>query len=144
MVEDIQIPHLVNMSLRNAKIVINDMGLGVDTVIYEFDSQVEEGRITFQLPRKGQVVKSSTNITLGVSKGSPPDYYIIPDVVNMSLRKAEEEILKNGLRVGNISFEYQPELLRNTVIEQDKTAGMRVTFPATINILVSTDKKNTQ
>ena len=23
--------------------------------------------------------------------------------------------------MGNISFEYQPELLRNTVIEQDKT-----------------------
>ncbi len=144
MVEDIQIPHLINMSLRNAKIIINDMGLGVDTVIYEFDSHIEEDHITFQLPRKGQIVKSSTNITLGVSKGAPPDYYLIPDVVNLSLRRAEEEILKNGLRLGNIDYEFQPELLRNTVIEQDKTAGMRVTFPATINLLVSTDTKNTE
>ena len=37
-----------------------------------------------------------------------------------------------------IIYEYQPELLPNTVIEQNMTVGMRVSFPASINLLVST------
>ena len=42
-----------------------------------------------------------------------------------------------GLRVGEISYEYQPDLLPNTVIEQGMTVGMRVSFPASISLLVS-------
>ena len=47
----------------------------------------------------------------------------------------------SGLRVGEISFEYQPDLLEYTVLDQNMTPGMRVTFPASINLLVATDSK---
>ena len=80
-------------------------------------------------------------MTLGVSRGAPPDYYVVPDVVNLSLRRAQEEITIHGLRVGDVNYEYQPELLNNTVIEQSMTAGMRVSFPASIHLLVSIDSK---
>ena len=139
--QDITIPDVNNISLRNAKLKIRKLGLGLDTIIYEFDSKIQEGHITFQRPRKGQTVKSSTNITLGVSRGLAPDYYIIPDVVNLSLNRARDEIISLGLRVGEIIYEYQPELLPNTIIEQNMTVGMRVSFPASINLLVSTVKE---
>ena len=117
------------------------MGLGIDTIIYEYDNTIPNGYITFQLPRKGHIVKSSTNMTIGVSRGTPPDYYIIPDVVNLSLNRAREEILSKGLRVGQTTHEYQPDLLPNTVIEQNMTAGMRVSFPASINLTISSTIK---
>ena len=139
--EDINIPSLIKRSLRNAKLEISRLGLGIDTIIYEYDNQVKDGEITFQLPRVGKIVKSSTNMTLGVSRGAPPDYYVVPDVVNLSLRRAQEEITLHGLRVGDINYEYQPELLNNTVIEQNMTAGMRVSFPASIHLIVSIDSK---
>ena len=139
--EDINIPSLIKRSLRNAKLEISRLGLGIDTIIYEYDNQVKDGEITFQLPRVGKIVKSSTNMTLGVSRGAPPDYYVVPDVVNLSLRRAQEEITLHGLRVGDINYEYQPELLNNTVIEQSMTAGMRVSFPASIHLIVSIDSK---
>ena len=135
--EDIKIPILIKSSLRNAKLEISRLGLGIDTIIYEYDNHVKDGKITFQLPRVGKRVKSSTNMTLGVSRGAPPDYYVVPDVVNLSLRRAQEEITIHGLRVGDINYEYQPELLNNTVIEQSMTAGMRVSFPASIHLVVS-------
>ena len=94
-----------------------------------------------QLPRKEQTVRSSVKMTLGVSRGAPPDYYIIPDVVNLSLLRARDEILNRGLRIGEISYEYQPDLLPNTVIDQNMTVGMRVSFPASINLLVSSVNK---
>jgi len=135
--QDIEIPDLSNLSLRNAKLTIRKIGLGIDTIIYEYDNTIQDGYVTFHLPKKGQTVKSSTNMTIGVSRGMPPDYYIIPDVVNLSLNRARNKILTKGLRVGEITYEYQPELLPKTVIEQNMTAGMRVSFPASINLLVS-------
>ena len=139
--EDIEIPDISNLSLRNAKLTLTRLGLGIDTIIYEYDNVISDGYISFQLPRKGQTVKSSTNMTLGVSRGAPPDYYIIPDIVNYSLTRARKLIINEGLRVGEITYEFQPELVPNTVIEQNMTAGMRVSFPASINLLISTDKE---
>ena len=43
--------------------------------------------------------------------------------------------------MGEITYEFQPDLVPNTVIEQNMTAGMRVSFPASINLLISTDKE---
>ena len=139
--EDIEIPDISNLSLRNAKLTLTKLGLGIDTIIYEYDNVISDGYISFQLPRKGQTVKSSTNMTLGVSRGAPPDYYIIPDIVNYSLTRARKLIINEGLRVGEITYEFQPELVPNTVIEQNMTAGMRVSFPASISLLISTDKE---
>ena len=139
--QDIEIPDISNLSLRNAKLTLTKLGLGIDTIIYEYDNVIPDGYISFQLPRKGQTVKSSTNMTLGVSRGAPPDYYIIPDIVNYSLTRARKTIINKGLRVGEITYEFQPDLVPNTVIEQNMTAGMRVSFPASINLLVSTDKE---
>ena len=139
--KDIEIPNISNLSLRNAKLTLTKLGLGIDTIIYEYDNVISDGYISFQLPRKGQTVKSSTNMTLGVSRGAPPDYYIIPDIVNYSLTRARKLIINEGLRVGEITYEFQPELVPNTVIEQNMTAGMRVSFPASINLLISTDKQ---
>ena len=139
--EDIEIPDISNLSLRNAKLTLTKLGLGIDTIIYEYDNVISDGYISFQLPRKGQTVKSSTNMTLGVSRGAPPDYYIIPDIVNYSLTRARKLIINDGLRVGEITYEFQPDLVPNTVIEQNMTAGMRVSFPASINLLISTDKQ---
>ena len=139
-VQDIEIPNIINSSLRNAKLEIFRLGLGIDTIIYEYDNNIPKGYITFQIPKHSQVLKSSANMTLGVSRGSPPAYYIIPDVVNLSLSRAKDKILRSGLRIGVINYEYQPDLLNNTIIEQNMTAGMRVSFPASINLLVSNDK----
>jgi len=140
--EDITIPDISHSTLRNAKLIIDKLGLGIDTIIYEYDNIIPDGFISFQLPRKGKTVKSSTNMTLGVSRGAPPDYYIIPDVVNFSLNRARKAIINEGLRVGELIYEFQPDLVPNTIIEQNMTAGMRVSFPASINLLISTDKQD--
>jgi len=140
--EDITIPDISSSTLRNAKLTIVKFGLGIDTIIYEYDNIIPDGFISFQLPRKGKTVKSSTNMTLGVSRGAPPDYYIIPDVVNFSLNRARKAIINEGLRVGELIYEFQPDLVPNTIIEQNMTAGMRVSFPASINLLISTNKQD--
>ena len=70
--QDIDIPDINNLSLRNAKLTLIKLGLGIDTIIYEYDNSIAKDYITFQLPKKGKSVKSSINMTLGVSRGVPP------------------------------------------------------------------------
>ena len=137
--EDVHIPDLANKSIRNAKIILREVGINIDTLIYEFSSEYDKNYITFQVPSEGHIVKSGSSIMLGVSKGMPPDYFIIPDLINLSLAKAKEKISLSGLRLGNIVYEYQPDLLIGTVIEQSMVTGMRVSFPAKIDLILSKD-----
>ena len=139
--KDFIMPNLKGESLRNAKILINRLGLIIDTVMYEYNNSIKLDNITFQLPKAGKIVTSFSKVILGVSKGAAPDYYIVPDILNLSLKKAKKKIIKSGLKIGDITYEYQPKLLNNTVIEQNMTAGMRVSFPATIHLIISKDKE---
>ena len=66
--------------------------------------------------------------------------YVVPDLIGISLHKAKEILAKSGLRLGKVDYENQPELISNTVIDQSYTAGMRVSFPAAIDIIISKDE----
>ena len=55
--QDINIPDMNTLSLRNAKLTLKKLGLGIDTIIYEYDISISEGNITFQLPKKDKSVK---------------------------------------------------------------------------------------
>ena len=131
------IPDLYNVSLRNAQIKILDLDLILDTLMYEFNSNVKNGYISFQVPQKGTMTKTGTLISLGVSKGVPPDYFIVPDLINYPLKKAIEKIQFEGLRVGEKTYEYQPNLLPNTVIDQSFPSGLKVTIPIKIDLVIS-------
>ena len=136
---DVIIPNFYNISLRNAKIKILELDLFLDTLMYEFNSNIKNGYIAFQIPSHGTMTKSRTAISLGVSKGTPPDYFIVPDVINYSIKKATEKIKFEGLRIGDIVYEYQPNLLPNTVIDQSFPSGLKVTIPLKIDLVVSKD-----
>ena len=137
--EDVYVPNVIDKSFRNAKIILREVGINIDTLIYEFSSDYDKNRVTFQVPTKGHIVKSGSMITLGISKGMPPDYFIIPDLINLSLGKAKEKISLSGLRLGNIIYEHEPDLLAGTVIEQSMVSGLRVSFPAKIDLILSKD-----
>lgn len=135
--KDVIIPDFHNFSLRNAKIKILDLDLILDTLMYEFNSNVKNGHVSFQIPQKGVMTKTGTSISLGISKGTPPDYYIVPDLINFPFKKAIEKIQFEGLRLGDKIYEYQPNLLPNTVIDQSLPPGLKVTIPIKIDLVIS-------
>ena len=138
--KDVIIPDFYNISLRNAQIKILDLDLILDTLMYEFNSNVKNGYISFQVPQKGTMTKTGSLISLGVSKGTPPDYFIVPDLINYPLGKALEKIQFEGLRVGEKSYEYQPNLLPNTIIDQSFPPGLKVTIPVKIDLVISKEE----
>ena len=138
--EDIVLDNYYNQSLRNTYLVLGRINLEIDTLIYEYNNTIEKDYIISQYPKFGKSVKTGDKITFIVSLGNAPNYYITPNLININLIKAKEIISKAGLLLGNIEYEYNQKYLNNTVLEQDKTPGMRLSFPAKIDLIVSTDK----
>tara|TARA_Y100000766_G_C18887791_1_gene596809 strand:+ start:720 stop:1448 length:729 start_codon:yes stop_codon:yes gene_type:complete len=139
--KSIEVPNLINMTLRKAKIELIDNEFNLDTVIYEYNPNIREGRVSLQIPESGTILKSGSNISIHISKGIPKDYFTIPDLVNLPLTKAIKVITQERLRVGEITEEYQPKLIPNTVIGQSFPANLRVNVPVEIDLEISTDKK---
>ena len=138
---DIILDDFTNLSLRNAKLLLKRLDLKIDTLLYEYNNNIKIDHIISQFPRPSKLLKSNDLITFIVSQGKAPNYYVTPNLINLNLYKAKENISRAGLLLGNIQYEYSKDFLNNTVLEQDKTPGMKLSFPARINIIVSTDKK---
>ena len=139
--KSIEVPDFRNMTLRKAKIGLMESGFNLDTVMYEYNPNIKEGLIAYQSPENGSILKSGSYISFNISKGTPKDYFTIPSLINLPLKKAKEKITQEGLRVGNIREVYQPNLIPNTVIEQGYPANLKVTAPLKIDLDVSKDKK---
>jgi len=127
-------------SIRNVKISINRNNLLIDTLIYEYNSTIKKDHIIEQYPKANTILKSLDKVTFIVSLGSPPDYYIVPNLININLKRGREVISKTGLLLGTIKYEYNTNYLNNTILEQNLTEGMKLSFPSKINLIVSTDR----
>tara|TARA_Y100000590_G_scaffold329809_1_gene374578 strand:+ start:113 stop:841 length:729 start_codon:yes stop_codon:yes gene_type:complete len=139
--EDILINDYIGMSLNNSKLSISRIGLKIDTLIYEYNSEIKQGYITAQYPKVGKIVKTEDKITFVVSLGDPPNYYIVPNLINVNFIKAKEIIAKSGLLLGDVEIEFNKEFLNNTVLEQNLTPDVKLSYPSKINLIISTDKR---
>lgn len=137
-----KVPDVTGKTIRNARFEIQRNHLVVDSVYYEYNTTFRKDQVISQMPQAGDLKLSGFGVNLFVSKGKPPDYFLVPDLTNLSQSKAEKLILQEGFQIGEIKYDYQPNLVRGTVVEQSLTPGMKLSFPARINIYISTDIKD--
>ena len=81
-------------------------------------------------------VKKGTTVGVTVSSGSLTKTIDVPDLTGKSLLEAEKLIEQHGLKLGNITFQINAELLPNTVVEQLPSAGVAVDSGKTIDLFV--------
>jgi beta-lactam-binding protein with PASTA domain len=138
--KDIILDSFIDKSIRNTFLELNRMTIAIDTLIYEYNNDIPKDYIISQYPKAGKLIKSGDEIVFIVSQGKAPNYYMTPNLINMNLPRAKETISKAGLLIGNIEYEFNTKYLNNTVLEQSKTSGMKLSFPAKIDLIVSKDK----
>lgn len=137
----VKVPDVIGESVRNATFDIQRNELIVDTVFNEFNTEFRKGYVISQLPEAGNLRLAGYGVTLIVSDGNPPDYFLVPDLINLDQDKAKQKIVDYGFNVGEITLEFQPHLLEGTIIEQSLTPGMKLTFPARIDIRISIENE---
>ena len=131
------IPNLIGQSLRSAELVLQQAGLLIDTVYSEYNPEYPKGTIAWQYPKANNTMKKGFGLQVTLSKGLPPDFYQVPNVIGLSLNQAKEYLAKARLKVGKISYHEDQDLVPYTVLDQSISEGTVLDRPMNINLVVS-------
>jgi eukaryotic-like serine/threonine-protein kinase len=108
------VPDVVDMSLRNARIQLENSGLEVGII------SMESGRFRNTVLRQSispsDTVDQGAVVDLAVSDGLGEEMVDVPDIIGLSLQDAQQQILAAGLRIGQYTFQPDRETIPNTVL----------------------------
>lgn len=110
----VTMPNLKNLSLRNARIQLENVGLKIGTISYQ--SGRFKNTVLHQSIKPQTVVKKGTEVDMLVSNGLGKERVTVPKIIGMQLTKAEQKIRKAGLRVGEIRYKPTKKVIPNTVL----------------------------
>ena len=133
----ILVPALVGKSRRSAEISLQQLGLQIDTVYQEFNPDYPKGTVAWQVPKEGDQIKKGLGLQITVSQGLPPDFFQVPQLFGLSMKKANSELVKARLNVGKISYQQNEDLVPYTVLDQSIAPGTVLDRYTEIDLIVS-------
>jgi eukaryotic-like serine/threonine-protein kinase len=131
------VPGLRGLSLRAATFLLEKAGLAPGTIRYEVSEEYPQGNVIDQDTPENTKVPNGRVINLVVSQGKSGDQVPVPDLAKRTFSEAEKIVILAGLRVGNITYQVNAELLPNTVIDQFPKPGQLVPTGQAIDLVVA-------
>ena len=144
--EQIEVSNYVGLTIKEAKKQIKSDRLILDEVdlFYYYDDSDAPNTISRQYPRFGDRVLEGSNISLWICSGKPPNEYVVPTVIGLTLNEAIKKIKISGFLIGEILYVEKNDFLENTVYEISHMSsngynievleGMKYTVPIRLNI----------
>ena len=131
------IPDLIGRSLRSAELALDQMGLGIDTVYEEYNSDVPSGNVTWQYPQGGDLLSKGNGLHLTISLGVPPNFFQVPNLFGLSKKKAIADLERAGFKLGKIFYRQNEDLIPYTVLDQSIVAETVLEKSTKIDLTVS-------
>ena len=103
--EKVQMPNVVESSLRDAKVTLESYGLKMGKIIYvpsEYTNLVMGQMYKGKPIEKGTSIPKGSRIDLMIGKGLSDQKTNVPDLTGMSMDKAEQICLNTSLNIGAI------------------------------------------
>jgi hypothetical protein len=102
---DVDMPNLVGFSLRNAQMVLNNLGLKVGDTTYKPDfakNSVLEQLFNGSPIKAGQKIKVGSSIALVLGSGLGSEQILVPSLRGMTFEEAKAMIDAQGLILGSV------------------------------------------
>lgn len=131
----VTIPKVEGRKLEQAESLLSQMNLSYEISSKQFSDIIPEGSVIKQLPAAGAKVKSGRPVYITLSKGK--EKVVVPALKNKTLREARIELMKRGLVLGNVEYEYNEETPKDSVFSQSIIIGEKVEFGDTVSVKVS-------
>jgi serine/threonine-protein kinase len=132
----VSVPPLRGLSARDARFTLERNGLQLGAINYATSDAYFKNTIMDQTIRPGTRVTKGSKIGIILSRGRLVGQSLVPDLIGKTVTEAEKLLTREGLRVGNITYQASFELLPNTVIEQFPRAGDSVPEGQAIDLFV--------
>jgi beta-lactam-binding protein with PASTA domain len=136
----IYMPSLIGATVKDAEFQLTDRALRLNRVIYEFSEFYPNGVVINQSVPAGNNVERNQKINVTVSLGPPPASKEVPNLVGKSLTYVRKELETIGIPIGQIKYQYRPNLVPETVVGQSISAGTPAAKVDSIDVTISTDK----
>ncbi|MDA9946807.1 PASTA domain-containing protein [Candidatus Marinimicrobia bacterium] len=133
----VMVPDLIGRSERSAELDISQVGLEIDTVYKEYNSDVPAGNVTWQYPKGGDMLSRGMGIHLTISLGVPPNFFQAPNIFGLSKKKAIVEIEKSGFSLGKVYYRQNEDLIPYTVLDQSLKPGTVLEKSTAIDLTIS-------
>ncbi len=132
----VKLPDLTGKTLRDAKITIERLGLGIKN-IEKVRSEFPADIVVEQEYPEGSVLEKGDSIVIKISVGPKIGMIRVPNLLGKSLKKAKRILRNNSLMLGKISYQKSPNLLPNTVIDQYPSENKLVAVGDSVDVIVT-------
>lgn len=133
----VAVPSLRGRSLRDARFSLERNGLKLGAVENQVSDSYPVNTIISQTVAASERLKKGMSVGVVVSSGRTVTTTIpVPSLTGKSLKEAQKLLEFVGLKVGNITYQVNVDLLPNTIVDQIPAAGTAVEHGATVDLFV--------
>ena len=132
----VAVPLLRGRTLRDAKFALERFGLRVGSVTGAMSDAFPSGTIIEQSHPADTRVPRGSFVGLVVSSGKPVSATTVPLLEGKTLGEVEKLLTEAGLRIGQITYQPNFELLPNTIVAQFPRAGEAATEGQAVDLFV--------
>ena len=131
----IRVPNVIGEPEDKARKQIQSRNLTFEIDKRLYSDKIPEGSIISQVPLPRSLVKEKRFVYVTVSKGR--ELVKVPYITGQSSRNAKLNLMKLGLEIGKIDYEFSDVVGKDTIIRQSISAGKNVPFGSQVNIIIS-------
>jgi beta-lactam-binding protein with PASTA domain len=132
----VDVPTLKGRSLRDAKFALERMGLALGSTTYVPSEEFPPNTVVDQGSEPGARIRKGSSVSVVISQGKVTDRITVPELLGKILPEAEKILAQCGLKVGNISYQENLQLLPNTVLAQYPRGGELVGLGQPVDLFV--------
>ncbi|HON82677.1 MAG TPA: PASTA domain-containing protein [Caldisericia bacterium] len=133
--ELISTPSIIGLKIRDAEKIAEDKGLLVKVTKSDFSKDFPIDYIISQDPSPYVLVKKGRIINVVISSGPPK--VLVPDLIGMNFKEAQEIIYDNKLLLGKIEEILDPNVGVGIIIEQSPSPKTYVEEDTKIDLKIS-------
>lgn len=141
--ELLKVPLVMNKTLAEAEIMIQDAGLSIGKRDVEFNDTVPANSIIRQSPDPMTEVAPGTKIDLVISEGPEVKETVMVKLVGLSVNEARNKILDLGLIPGEIKPQPSSEVAADIVIWQEYEQGTVLETKTSVDLIISSGPDTT-
>lgn len=130
-------PKVKGLSLREAKLLIDNASLTVGDITWYEDEDYPDGVVVESYPIAGTVMKANASVQLVVNRLETNVKVDVPNFVGLDLVEAKKLAEESSVLISDIKYRKDERMLPETVLSQSLAPGTKVPKWTEINLIVS-------
>jgi beta-lactam-binding protein with PASTA domain len=143
----VSLPDVRDMSLRQARSIIESIGLKVDSIIYvpsEYVDLVQQVQIGERVLQPGEMLTVNTSVDLTVGRGLSDEKVHVPSLREKSKEEAMAVLAEASLNIGSVLYDEKPtddaDASKYFVYKQKPATGTEVNIGKAVDIWLTKSK----